>query len=492
MKKFVYFAGLLLCSAALAGCVKNENAITEGKTTHISLTAGIDASGMDTRTANPEAPVWTEGDAIGVHFVAGEAVTNHYRLESTLVDGGATATFAGSAVALAEGDYTIYGYYPHGEAGDGTSNIAEAKIEIPALQRPTATSFDPAADVMVMWPVAHTYDGTDIDREGLQFKRVLGMIRFLIDSDQLEGQAITKLTFTTDNADLKLAGKGHFDLSDGTFGGFYADAATSVTAEPTEEILSGTGTTDAVTFCVPVMTIPAGTTLTIEGETEGYTFDRTLTLSGDIVLEAGNWWTMTVGSLNVEQKQTGPTPPDFARTPNMWVVEVAGGVKQIWSDDINVPECNKTTFNGGNIMGFLPDCRNVNNAEYSYVYSWVYVEQNAATLCPAPWSVPTQDDFAALNVVFGGMASGAQNDPAVRDRFVGAEWGGQYGGRFYSNNIVAVGSEGYYWSKTPYVGNSNAMNALSIFKSAAGSVSTAAQGAKGNGLHLRCVMTDAN
>jgi uncharacterized protein (TIGR02145 family) len=490
MKKFVYLAGLLLCSAALAGCVDNDRAATEVKTTHISLTAGIDASGMTTRTANPEAPVWTAGDAIGVHFVANDDITNHYRLESTLLDGGATATFAGSAAALAEGDYTIYGYYPHGAAGDGTSNPAEAKIEIPAIQRPTAASFDPAADVMAMWPVSHTHDGMDITREGLQFKRVLSMIRFLINSDALEGQAVTKLTFTTDNDDLKLAGKGHFDLSDGTLIGFYDGAVTSVTAEPAEEILSGAGTTDAVTFCVPVMTIPAGTTLTVEGETEGYTFSKTLTLSGDIALEAGNWWTMTVGSLNVEPKQAELQTPPHARTATTWVVEIAGGAKQIWSDDINVPECDKTTYNGGNIMqGFQADCRNVGNAAYSFIYSWPYVEQNAATLCPAPWSVPSQDDFIALNVAFGGQASGVQNDPAVRDRFVGPEWGGEYGGR-YTTSLLAVGREGYYWSRTTHATNTNAMNALSIFQSTQGSVGTATQGAKANGLHLRCVIND--
>ncbi len=284
MRKFTIIA-VLLCAATLTGCVRDNDAKVNGNKTRVSLTAGI-----ETRTdfSDPSAPKWSTGDAIGVHFVQADIVDNHHRLESYSEDG-TLATFSGE-VALDQGQYTIYGYYPHGELGDQTNHHATAKIEVPAIQRPTATSFDPAADVMVMWPITHDHNGTDIIHDGLQFKRALGMIRIVLDSQDLGAETIQNLAFTTD-AGIELAGLGHFDLTDATFIEFYDGAATTITAEPDNVLANGT---DAILLCVPPMTIPAGTILTITGETEGFTFEKSKTLDADITLEAGNWHTMNI------------------------------------------------------------------------------------------------------------------------------------------------------------------------------------------------------
>jgi hypothetical protein len=298
---------MLFCAAALAGCADNDGVQTAtGTKNRISLTAGI-----DTRTANPDAPVWTEGDAIGVHFVAGDAIAvNNQRLEGTLEDGGLKATFSGD-VTLAEGDYTIYGYYPHGTIGT-TANHTEAKIDIPATQHPTNASFDSDADIMVMWPVAHSHDGVAaITHDGLQFKRVLGMVKFVLDSAGLNGEAIRKLTFTTDDPALNLAGKGHFDLTDGAFKGFYEGAVTSVTAEPAGDVFANG--TDAIMFCVPAMTIGTNVTMTIEGETDGFTFTKSV-LVGDVQgtpveVTAGGYHTMNVALAASDIRSKGIPAP---------------------------------------------------------------------------------------------------------------------------------------------------------------------------------------
>ncbi len=291
MKKIALIAGVALVTAIFAGCANNEDANPAGETTiHISLTAGIEQSGTETRTANPAAPVWTAGDAIGVHFV-GDAPMNHWRLNGELLEGGQKATFSGN-VTLPQGvSYTIYGYYPHGSIGGQTAHHQTAKIAIPAIQKPTATSFDPLADVMIMKPVERTFSGTSYSHNGLQFRRVLGMINFVLTCQELEGQAIKRLTFTTD-AGLELAGMGHFDLDEGTFIEFYDGAATAITATPNGNVYANG--TDGIMLCVPVMNIPAGTTLTITGETDNFTFEKTKTLDGAIQLAAGNWHTMNV------------------------------------------------------------------------------------------------------------------------------------------------------------------------------------------------------
>ncbi len=310
MRKITYIASLLLCAATFAGCVNDEDAKTSAETqTLVSLTAGI-----ETRTdfTDPATPKWSAGDAIGVHFVQAGVLDNHHRLESTSEDGHLTATFSG-LVALAAGDYTVYGYYPHGDAGDQTGHHSMAKIEVPVVQRPTAKSFDPAADVMIMLPFEHSHNGTDIVRDGLYFKRALGMIKIVLNGEGLAGEPVQNLTFTTD-AGIELAGTGYFDLDGGEFIEFDEGAATVVTVEPAGEVLADG--TDAMLICVPVMNIPAGTTLTIEGETEGYTFTKSTVLENPVEIEAGNWHTMNVAltGADITAKETEP------KTIGVWML----------------------------------------------------------------------------------------------------------------------------------------------------------------------------
>ncbi len=291
MKKSFLIAGISLVAVMLAGCVNNEGAKPTKETAKVSLTAGIE----ETRTHfNGNAPIWSTGDAIGVHFVAGDAiVVNNQKLEGTLSNENAKATFAGE-VTLDAGNYTIYGYYPHG--GLATTDPTSAKIEIPSVQAPTATSFDPAADIMVMQPVEHSFNGADISHDGLRFKRAVGMVRLILNSAELNGQAISSIAFTND-AGIKLAGTGNFNLTDGgSFNGFDESAYEHVIANPVNVTANGT---DEIMLCIAPTTIPAGTQLFISGKTAGFIFSAAKTLGEDIVITAGGYYTMRINSLTV-------------------------------------------------------------------------------------------------------------------------------------------------------------------------------------------------
>ncbi len=295
MKNLFLITGVLLCSAALAGCVKKPHVDEpdEPKETKISLTAGI-----ETRTdfTDPANPIWSEGDAIGVHIInnsLGLVVGQNIRLNGTFTDEYRKATFTGTAPGLRTGEYTFVGYYPHGEAGAYTTEPTRAEIEIPAVQRPTATSFDARADIMAMKSITHNHTiNTPVSYDGLMFKRMLGMVKIVLNSDRLNGEAVKSLTFTTDNAELKLAGKARFDLIEGEFVEFYEGETTSVTAEPAGNIFANG--TDALMLCIPAVTIAPGTTMTITGETENYTFEKTKQLDAPVELVPGNWHTMNV------------------------------------------------------------------------------------------------------------------------------------------------------------------------------------------------------
>jgi hypothetical protein len=78
------------------------------------------------------------------------------------------------------------------------------------------------------------------------------------------------------------------------------------------------------------------------------------------------------------------TPP-YAASTQTWEVE-ADDATYIWSDYINLPECNK------------PDGKDCNRGEGIYnEYSWKFLQKNAGKLCPDPWTPQQLMDHPLLN-----------------------------------------------------------------------------------------------
>ena len=106
--------------------------------------------------------------------------------------------------------------------------------------------------------------------------------------------------------------------------------------------------------------------------------------------------TVTAGTLTadvtVTQAAKAAAPPPNAASTTTWTF----GAQQ-WSDAINIPACNKSDFTSSNTT---PSCRSFNgtgtNGATYYYYNWAYVNANKATLCPAPWRVPTKTDLEAV------------------------------------------------------------------------------------------------
>jgi uncharacterized protein (TIGR02145 family) len=161
----------------------------------------------------------------------------------------------------------------------------------------------------------------------------------------------------------------------------------------------------------------------------------------------------------------------------------------MWSDVINVPDCNnKWDFNG-----YAADCRTHDDAAYGHVYSWMYITANGDTMCPAPWSVPAVEDFIALDKALGGNGERREGDFAIRDKYI-SEWGGQYPGYFMGRGFSAVGQQGNYWSKSinefaydQYNGLYGGKTYFLQYIQSSGVVNPQYSGADSYGLNLRCV-----
>lgn len=169
-------------------------------------------------------------------------------------------------------------------------------------------------------------------------------------------------------------------------------------------------------------------------------------------------------SLYVTQEANPSGTARWAVTPKVWVVNSADGeIKQVWSDYIAYDGKGKVAL--GTIDDFIdaktdnPNwptsgvgdyCRhavhnNVPNTEgfgqffKGYLYNYFYIAEHKDEMCPAPWRVPKEADFIALDIAFEGTGGNYNADGSSTCEKLDAEyceaqvrkymaWGLQFGG----------------------------------------------------------------
>ena len=166
-----------------------------------------------------------------------------------------------------------------------------------------------------------------------------------------------------------------------------------------------------------------------------------LTLILGLVLSSSGCNTMDAPETSWDVPAIGTVK--FATTKT-WKVS-GNGISQTWSDALVAPD--KTTFNSGAHGGpYIVDWRSVSGYKGSY-FSWEAVSQHKDHLCPAPWRVPTHQDFIDLDKALGGDG-GFRTNATIRNRYV-TTWGGVYGGVCYTGGSIDLqGVTGFYWSQT--------------------------------------------
>jgi hypothetical protein len=122
-------------------------------------------------------------------------------------------------------------------------------------------------------------------------------------------------------------------------------------------------------------------------------------------------------------KNDEATPP-YAASTQTW--EIAN---LTWSDAIHDPACDKPDFDGGTDKTPKADGRSyTHEGKTCFYYSWPYVNEHAARLCPSPWRVPTYEDVSRLC--------------STQTELIGL-WG--LGGYFNESKLEWFAEGGYYW-----------------------------------------------
>ncbi|MDR0437459.1 MAG: Ig-like domain-containing protein [Bacteroidales bacterium] len=159
-------------------------------------------------------------------------------------------------------------------------------------------------------------------------------------------------------------------------------------------------------------------------------------------------------------------------------------ITQIWSDAVRATNCDKTDFVGGSFGNFNADCRS-NPDHLGDLFSWCAVIRFQDQLCPAPWRVPTRQDFIDLDIAMGGTGS-SRTDSAHLVWYIDTDvnqWAGAYGGFCYSNGSLSnQGSYALYWSQSDESDQGN-----SLFFTSDGYINPRDWSNKFYGFTLRCI-----
>ena len=221
MKKSLFFSAVALCALTITGCnkeVESPEVTPKGCEIHFTINAGAPETKTFIEYDNVNhkyVPKWQNSDKLGVIFNAfGESKkAADAEFTNTLADG-ATASFSGTGTVSGD-EQTLYAFYPASAFGKAYSGSVIG-LDIPDTQKPTATSFDPAADILVNDPYALTIDDANVVISDMQFRRVGSVLRLTItdgtSTGRISSDKIKTVTVSSNMANAAFAGRYRYDF----------------------------------------------------------------------------------------------------------------------------------------------------------------------------------------------------------------------------------------------------------------------------------------
>ncbi|MBO4340296.1 MAG: chitobiase/beta-hexosaminidase C-terminal domain-containing protein [Bacteroidales bacterium] len=227
---FKLFVPVAVAALALVSCQNEANGILGNDpgavTIRVHASANELAADDETKTYLGEynsvenTVLWGTGEYMKLAVTAGESTVfaNSTDASADLFDGEPAALFEFSVSPASAASYLYQGLYPASAAvANSNTNPASYKVNLPATQNATATSYDPAAYIMVAQP--DTFDAVETDWN-VKFRRATALNKITL-KNVPDGKSINRVTITAPSGKY-LAGARHFDLSAGTSGDIYS------------------------------------------------------------------------------------------------------------------------------------------------------------------------------------------------------------------------------------------------------------------------------
>ena len=298
-----YFMTMAVAVVALSACQKEFEQKTTSKegTLKISVKANVD----DTKSyIDGTAIKWGTGEYMKIGVYDGTATTfgNSTDESADLWNGDAEALFNFSITPANTADeYTYYGLYPASAAVvSNNTNPESYKVNLPAAQNATATSYDPKAYILVAKPEGgKTITSTDWEAS---FRRATALNKITL---QNLPEDIKRVTITAPN-NVYLAGARHINLTTGASDDIYSGGGRTNKVSVKFDQAQASGSDVIVWFTSWDAEIAVDSKLTIVAYSEAHTYTRELTVVNKPI-------TFVEGKLNTLQvNMASAEPGDYA------------------------------------------------------------------------------------------------------------------------------------------------------------------------------------
>lgn len=275
MKFFNKIMLIVAAAATMVACQKEET-FAPSKSVKLTVNAEAEALQNDTRTYidNTNTILWGAEESMTVSCYDVAAASSHFATATTTEyadQSKASFTFEFTGLNAESTNFVLGGVYPTAACVD-SDKVNSFKVSLPAKQSATANSYDPAAYIMVAQPVEVS---TLPESLMMTYRRATALNKVTltgIDDD------IVSVTITAP-ADVVLAGRRYFNLTEGTANEIYYGQTNEVTVSYNEALVGGYDMD--VWFTSWESSIAEGAELTICAKSETTSYTRTITANAN-------------------------------------------------------------------------------------------------------------------------------------------------------------------------------------------------------------------
>ena len=303
MKKM--FRNLMLVAVAAMAFTSCQKEANEELSLPQDVVMTIIADMDETRTYIDEANSkvnWSEGDKIKVI----ENCTAYRTSSAATIDGSGKAKFSVSFTADATStSFTYDAIFPASSLVEDEKekmNLAKVKVIVPEAQNPTATSFDPSADVLVAKHVTTNSQPTELS---MQFKRLVALGKMTMTNFPSSASNINKVIFSVDAQDeegkaLSIVGRNYVDVENGEVVEYcYYGGNNSITLS-----YDNASASTPVYFTCNPFELGSGDKFTVKVVCSDYTYTREVTLNKSLKFSEGDLSTFSVDMASATKEKS--------------------------------------------------------------------------------------------------------------------------------------------------------------------------------------------
>lgn len=374
---FKLFVPVAAAAIALVSCQPKEEQFGNNPAGEVTIRVhaqadNLKAADQETKTYidNTNTIIWGTGEYMKLALTAGETTTfvNSTDASADAFDGDSEAMFEFNVTPGEASEYVYQGLYPASAAAtNSNTNAANYKVNLPAIQNATASSYDPAAYIMVAKPETFTSVQTDWEAS---YRRGTALNKITL-KNFASSVEINKVKITAEGKIL--AGGRHFNLTTGESLEVYGTDATievlyatplsgsnvdvwftswNVEIAAGEKLTIVAYTTDSKSYTKEI-TVPEGKTIkfqegylnTLGANMSGINPDTVATISGDFVILAKKD-NSTYYALKGEADGTHIASVDYTGSTESYT----GAASIIWT--IATSGSAYTIKNGDNYLGW--------------------------------------------------------------------------------------------------------------------------------------------